>query len=112
MTNPSDNTHESKSSLSPEIAFGLLANEQRRAVLQWFTNETVDVVKVATLADHVHEEIDTVDTPRQAQITLTHCHLRKLANYDIIKFNSDDGLVRYQYFPQIEAILIIANQYE
>ncbi|WP_433632012.1 DUF7344 domain-containing protein [Halomicrococcus sp. NG-SE-24] len=112
MTAPSDNDYAPTSRHSLDTVFELLADAQRRAVLQYFTTQDTDVAELTELAAHVHGEINKDSSQQRVQLTLCQIHLPKLAEHGVIEYDQRSQTVRYRGGATVEALLTITMCFE
>lgn len=78
---------------------GLLADERRRRVLSALVDSStpvrVESVARTVAAEEVDAEPDTVPAERveRVQVALHHCHLPKLADADLVDYDSEEHVV-------------------
>ena len=88
----------------------LVADRQRRCVLQYIRDNPGDTIGIDELVGAVGERMarekceSTVDQERIV-IKLSHVHLPKFADHDIIDHDRDSNTVRYKPNNQIESLL-------
>lgn len=78
-----------------DVAFEMLASDVRRILVQTLRNEEETTVEtlVETVTDH------TGMSEGDAVVTLSHTHLPKLDEYDVVAFDRDEGRVTYEGLP-------------
>jgi hypothetical protein len=94
-------------SLPSDTLYTLFAKVHRREVLAHLERKDTDVADLDELADCVHDEVDEVTSPSQARLTLTHAHLPKLAEHNVIEFDDRSETVRYRDGTRVEDLLEI-----
>ena len=87
----------------------LVADRNRRRIIQHLRNVTEREVDIDTLIDHLHdgEPISVAERPSRTQtsIQLHHDHLPKLEYHGVIEYESEREVVRYRSDAEIESIL-------
>lgn len=109
MTGPRDSEGHS---LGPDTLYDLFANEHRRQILSYLETKDTDVAELNELAEHVHEEVDGVTSPDYARLILTHMHVPKLAEEDVIEYDQRSETVRYRDGRHVEAMLAVVTAYD
>lgn len=110
MNHPPKNDHQSTSDHTLSTVCKLLANTTRRAAVQFFIDEGTDTAEFDSLVEYVHKEVDAITSPERARIALVHNHLPKLANYDVIEYDTHGGTVHYHESPRLEQYLALAEE--
>lgn len=86
-----------RSELSIDERFSLLADPQRRIVIERL-NRTSSDITIETLADHVTEELsdggsETDDEHRRVLFALHHNHLPRLDDHGVLEYDPAAGTV-------------------
>jgi hypothetical protein len=100
LPNTAPNTH-----LSLDTACELLANAERRTVLWYFIDQKTDTAELDELVEHIHEEVDAVTSSDRARLSLTHMHIPKLAEHDVVEYDERSETMRYRDGRRVEALL-------
>ncbi|MFP8953898.1 hypothetical protein ACLI4Z_13165 [Natrialbaceae archaeon A-arb3/5] len=95
---------QTRSDLSPDTAFHLVANARRRYVLYYFTARSTAVATVETLTGYVTTHTDTADR-KHVEIDLVHQHLPMLADNGIVEYDTRSEQVRYYGASLVEKLL-------
>ncbi|GAA0259033.1 hypothetical protein ACFFQF_23590 [Haladaptatus pallidirubidus] len=86
--------------------------EHRRQVLSYLETKDSDVAELDELAEQLYEEVDGITSPGKAQLTLSHTHVLKLAEHDVIEYDLRSETVRYRDGSHVEAMLaVVAAQW-
>jgi DNA-binding transcriptional ArsR family regulator len=102
--------------LTPDLTLStaskLLKKPARRVVIRYFSAEETATAELTELAAHVHEEVDDITSSEQAQSTLVHTHLPKLAEHDVIEYDKRSETVRYRDGERLEQLLevVVSNE--
>lgn len=91
------------SKLDRASSIKLVANQQRRSVLQYLIQSPTDQATVDELVDYLVEE--STSEPERVRIRLHHCDLPKLADHGVIDYDPRSGDVRYRPNDRIEVLL-------
>jgi hypothetical protein len=111
--NASPNTDDSLTpNLTLSTASKLLTKPARRAVIRYFSVEETATAGLTELAAHIHEEVDGITSFEQAQITLVHTHLPKLADHEVIDYDKRSETVRYRDGEHLEQLLEVVDSNE
>jgi predicted transcriptional regulator len=97
--------------LSVETLHELLADRQRRLVIEHLHDTDRSTIPLTDLVDVLRTQEDE-ESKRQARISLLHKHLPKLADYDIVEYDRHDEVVRYRGDTQLETLVEISTFYE
>jgi len=95
-----------------ERMLAVLADQQRRRILQHLETSFDDRVSVSRLARAVAEMSTTTktgDKVERAAIRLRHVHLPKLAEAGLVDYDPNSRSVRYRQCADAEAVLQIAS---
>ncbi len=87
----------------------LVADRQRRCILQYVRDRPAEPIAVDELVDAVSrtmaaESSSTNDAERIA-VQLSHSHLPKFAEHGVIDYDRDDRTVRYRPDERLESLL-------
>ncbi|WP_266081256.1 DUF7344 domain-containing protein [Haladaptatus caseinilyticus] len=94
--------------LSLDALFEILANQQRRYTLCLLSEMDGVSTAVSVLVDVL---IDDLEISRdRLRMNLRHRHLPKMANYGLIKYNWQEGTIRYQSNDRLEALLEVSER--
>lgn len=97
--------------LSVETLHELLADRQRRLVLEHLYDTDRSTIPLTDLVDVLCTREDE-ESRQQARINLLHKHLPKLADYDIVEYDRHNEAVRYRGDTQLETLVEISTFYE
>jgi len=102
--------------LSLDACLELLANRQRRRILEVFDDGDLDHASIDELiAEIIEAEIGaTGERPGHDTVasTLFHVHLPKFAEAGVLEYDSRNLEVRYRGDPKIEELFETIQQYE
>jgi hypothetical protein len=102
--------------LAPDLTLStaskLLKKPARRATIRYFSTKETATAELTELATHVHEEVGDFTSAEQAQITLVHTHLPKLAEHDVIEYDNRSETVRYRDGEHLEHLLEVVDSNE
>ncbi len=93
-----------------DVRLELVADRHRRCILQYLRGKSGEVVPIAELGDAVKrmiadEECDSSLDHDRLVVHLSHVHLPKFAEHDVIEYDRDSNTVRYESSEQIETLL-------
>lgn len=80
----------------------VLADRHRRAVLAYFHDSVEDVASVADLANAIEKQ--NHGGTEYLTATLHHSTLPKLAAFDVLNYDTSEGMVRYRGHPELETL--------
>lgn len=102
------NDHASAGDLSLDACLELLANRQRRVILQYFLDSSSDHAPVDELIAEItdDEATRTGERPGHDSVasTLFHVHLPKFADAGVLEYDTRHLEVRYRGDPRIEEL--------
>lgn len=82
---------------------GALADERRRLVIRYLSNDAAGTVSVRELAEHVASRTD--EPSRDVMINLQHAVLPLLAERNLVEYDPESGVVQYRSDPLVEEVL-------
>lgn len=95
-----DDTDGAQPHLPKDVIFGLLSTKRRRYVLQYLADNG-DHTTLSDLSEHIaarenDTEVDLITSQQRKRVYvgLYQCHLPKLDDADVIKFNRSRGIVK------------------
>jgi hypothetical protein len=88
----------------------LVADRDRRRVIDHLRHEANGTTSFEDLVDHVHgcasgDKTSSLQDREEVAVQLHHSHLPKLADYGVVEFEHRSGTVRYRPDEQVEALL-------
>ncbi|MHC3436742.1 DUF7344 domain-containing protein [Natrialbaceae archaeon A-gly3] len=92
MSSDSDSSSSSIAETPVTDVFDLLADSRRRHTLTVLAR-TESAVDESTLASHVRELEPSAESLRDLHLELRHCHLPKLADYGVLEYDHEEGIV-------------------
>lgn len=97
----------------PDHFFAVLANQRRRCVLAYLSNESSNSATMQELVEEIaaREHSSKAESPDEIEITLFHHHLPKLANIGLIEFDKRTKTIRYRNDPRVESLLTYLDEY-
>jgi hypothetical protein len=100
----------SSSSIPTDERFDALARADRRAVIQFFRDESTEEVTLDTLVTGVVDGSYWDTDESQARRCLHHSTLPKLADARILDYDSRSKIVRYRGRPGVEQLLDVVSE--
>jgi hypothetical protein len=102
--------------LSTDTALSLVADPQRRAVIDCLRQHRNNAVTVDELVDKLtsrpqfaRQQPDT----ESLEIRLRHCHLPKLDEADVVEYDTGNGTVRYHRTPKLTKLVeYVSEEFE
>ncbi|WP_227380985.1 DUF7344 domain-containing protein [Haladaptatus halobius] len=88
----------------------VLAVPCRRTVLSYLQTKDTDSATLDELADHVHNNVESITSRHQAQIVLVHQHLPALADHRLIEYDTRSQTIRYRGSTASEAFLKVIQE--
>ncbi|WP_438267473.1 DUF7344 domain-containing protein [Haladaptatus halobius] len=86
-----------------DMLFKILANQHRRYLLYHLSTMNGEAFTLSTLVDRLAQDVTT--TRERLQINLHQRHLPKLADYNIIEYDSRNQTIRYHSSDHLEILL-------
>lgn len=96
-------------SVTTDTALSLLADRQRRALVEYLQTRGNEPVPVDELLEALTPSVRR-EQPTNVEIRLQHSHLPKLADAGVIEYEPDAGLVRYCESPTLESLLAFVTE--
>lgn len=98
------------SSLSLDACLNLIADRDRRRLIQHLRQNGNEETAIDTLVDQLNGSAQAPAEdrpPDRSQLTtqIHHIHLPKLAEYGVVEYEPERGTVRYSSNEQVEAVL-------
>lgn len=93
-----------------DALFEILANQQRRYTLYYLSKMKGATITLSTLIDRLMQDITT--TRKHLRLNLHHRHLPKLADYNLIEYDSRSQTIRYHSTDRLEALVGVCQHHE
>lgn len=85
--------------------FALLDQYERRCIIHFLQEAETGHVSISDLVSHLQKQDPTPDESDKLAIALHHNHLPKLAEIDVVNFDSRSETVRYNGDELVEVLL-------
>lgn len=85
--------------------FAVLAQHERRCIVDFLRRREVDRVPVRDIVSHLQRSDTARDERDEIAMALHHIHLPKLATADVLDFDPSSGTVRYRGNELVERLL-------
>jgi hypothetical protein len=92
--------------------FQLLAAPMRRQLLYYLRKPEQHIASLDELIKHVDSETKIPRSREQTRRALVHEHLPKLADHDVIEYDSRSEMVRYRDGHRLESVIEFAAEHE
>lgn len=96
--------------LSLDTLFELLANQHRRYILYHLSTMNGEALTLSALVDMLTQ--DTAMTHKRLRINLRQRHLPKLADHNVIEYDSRSQTIRYRGNDRLETLLEMCRHQE
>jgi hypothetical protein len=93
-----------------DALFEILANQQRRYTLYHLSKMKGVTITLSELIDVLVQDVTATRT--QLRLELHHCHLPKLADYNIIEYDPRSQTIRYHNSDRLETLLGVCQHHE
>jgi hypothetical protein len=96
--------------MTPQVddVLGALADHRRREVVRYLSNNPAGDTPVQEVADHLASRRD--DPTEDVMIHLRHAILPLLAERDLLKYDSECGVIQYRPDPLTEEVLAAVTE--